>query len=387
MERRRGSPDFLLLFMTLALVGFGILMVFSSSYILAYYNPDYNNDSLYFVKKQAIWAILGFIAMLFTMNIPYTVYKQKFPTIAIGSFILLLLLFTPLGMKINGARSWLGIGKSFSIQPAEFAKLGLIIYLAGLIAKKGDRFRMWKQGLAPALIATTAFCGMVMLQPDLGTTSIILFTAVVIMFSGGAHLKHLGMLCGVASVALIIFAVAAPYRLARIKTFINPWNDGMNGLEQGYHLIQSFYAIANGGLSGAGFGKSIQKYLYLPYPQTDFIFSVIAEEIGFFGCALFILFFVLFLWRIILITLRCEDTFGLLVGIGVVSMIGIQAIINIGGVTGSMPITGVPLPFVSYGGSSLLVFMTSMGIVLSISRETFKKRAQRQEQQLRKLSH
>ncbi|MBP1932840.1 putative lipid II flippase FtsW [Ammoniphilus resinae] len=371
MEKSRGMPDFLLLFMTLALVGFGIVMVFSASYILAYYDPDYNNDSLYFVKRQALWALFGLIAMLIAMNVPYSFYKQSFPLIAFFSFLILFLVYTPLGKELNGARSWIGLGP-FTLQPAEFSKVGLIIYLSGLISKKGERFRLWKNGLVPALVVTGTFFLAIAGQPDFGTGVILLMTAVVVIFSGGAHLKHLMALCIPAVAALAVMIMLAPYRIRRITTFLNPWNDGMNGLDEGYHLIQSFYAMANGGVGGVGFGKSIQKYLYLPYPQTDFIFSVMAEELGFVGCALFLLFFILFLWRIIYITTECKDTFGNLVGIGIVSMVSIQTIINIGGVTGSIPITGVPLPFISYGGSSLLVCMLSMGIILSISRETHK---------------
>ncbi len=372
MEKSRGMPDFLLLFMTLTLVGFGIVMVFSASYILAYYDQNYQNDSLYFVKKQILWAFLGFAGMLFAMNVPYPVYKRNFSLIAVISLVLLFLVFTPLGMRINGARSWINLG--FTLQPAEIAKLGLIIYLSGLIAKKKDRFRLWKIGLFPALAVTATFCLAIAAQPDFGTGAIVLLTAVVVMFSGGANLKHLGYLCLAGFLLMIAFALSEPYRVARLTTFWNPWNDGMNGLGTGYHLIQSLYAMGHGGIDGVGFGKSIQKFLYLPYPQTDFIFSVMAEEFGFVGCSLYILFFLLFLWRIIHITLKCEDIFGILVGIGVVSMISIQSLINIGGVTGTIPITGVPLPFISYGGSSLMVCMTSMGIILSISRESYKQK-------------
>jgi cell division protein FtsW len=372
MAKTRGLPDFLLLFMTLALVGFGIVMVFSSSYILAYFDPDYN-DSLYFVKKQIMWAIIGIAAMFITMNIPYQFYKKAFPIIAILSFLLLFLVYTPLGIKLNGARSWIGLGP-FSLQPAEFAKLGLIIYLAGLIAKKEDKFRLLKSGLTPALVVSGTFFLAVAGQPDFGTGVILLLTAGVVIFSGGAHLKHLAMLCFPVLTALTMFVISEPYRIARITTFMNPWNDGMNGLGNGYQLAQSLYAIGHGQISGVGFGKSIQKFLYLPYPQTDFIFAVMAEELGFIGCTLFLLFFLIFLLRIITVTMRCQDLFSNLMGIGVVSMISLQALINIGGVTGTIPITGIPLPFISYGGSSLLVVLTSMGIILSISRESYKEK-------------
>jgi cell division protein FtsW len=377
LEQTRGRPDFLLLFMTLALAGFGIVMVFSSSYILAYYDPKYN-DSLYFVKKQLVWVSLGFVAMVVVMNIPYRFYRNHFPLLAIASFLLLFLVYTPLGIKLNGARSWIGLGP-LALQPAEFAKLGLVIYLAGLIAKKGDKFRILTYGLVPALVVTFTFFISVLGQPDFGTSVILLLTAGVVIFSGGANLKHLLVICIPAVAALGVFVISAPYRIARITTFMNPWNDGMNGLGSGYQLAQSLYAIGHGQMNGVGFGKSIQKFMYLPYPQTDFIFAVMAEELGFIGSTLFLLFFILFLWRIIHVTLRCPDPFCNLVGIGVVSMIAIQSLINIGGVTGTIPITGVPLPFISYGGSSLLVCMLSMGVILSISREGSRLKADRKQ--------
>ena len=369
MQRSRGMPDFLLLFMTLALVGFGIVMVYSASYILAYYNPRYH-DSLYFVKRQMMWGVFGFIGMLATMNISYTTYKKYFPIITFSCLFLLLLVFTPLGKTVNGARSWIGVG-SFTIQPAEFTKIGLVIYLSGIITKKGDQLRQLKNGLMPVLTVTGVFF-LLIAGHDLGTGMIILLTAGAVIFSGGAHLKHLWYLSLIGIGMVAVMVAIAPYRIARFATFINPWNDGKDGLGNGFQLIQSFYAIGHGGVHGVGFGKSIQKFLYLPYPQTDFIFSVMAEELGFIGCAIFILFFILFLWRIIIITLRSQDLFAILVGIGVTAMLAIQAIINIGGVTGSMPVTGVPLPFISYGGSSLMVGMASMGIILSISRNVAK---------------
>lgn len=372
MPKSRGIPDFLLFFITLALVGFGILMVFSASYILAYNDPNYS-DSLFFVKRQVMWAIIGLIAMLVTMNIPYTFYKKNFPTIVILSFCLLFLVYSPFGVSINGARSWVRIG-SFQFQPAEFAKLGLIIYLAGLIAKKGDKFRTWKKGLVPALVVSGTFF-VAIAEHDFGGGFILFASALAVIFAGGAHLKQLAMLCIPVALAGIVLVATTPYRLLRITTFLDPWNDGMNGLGNGFQLIQSLYAIAHGSYYGVGFGKSIQKYLYLPYPQTDFIFAVMAEEFGLVGCFVFLLFFILFLWRIIHITLKCQDTFAQLVGIGVVSMISIQTFINIGGVTGIIPITGVTLPFISYGGTSLLICMISMGIILSISREISKKSA------------
>lgn len=369
MEKNRGAPDFLLLFLTLVLVGFGIIMVFSSSSVLAYHNFG---DNLYFVKRQTMWAVIGFIAMLIAMNIPYRFYRKFFFLFGFVSLILLILVYIPgIGIERNGARSWIGAG-SFSLQPAEFAKLGLILYISALISRKGELFRTFWSGLFPVITVVLLFFSLIAAQPDLGGALIILMTAALIIFCGGANLKQLFNLFLLASPFIFILAWKAQYRRDRLLTFLDPWNDGMNGLGDGYQLIHSYYAMAHGGITGAGFGKSIEKYLYLPYPQTDFIFSIMAEEFGFIGIVLFLLVFLLLLWRGLYVCLRCHDLFAKLVGIGFIGEIAIQAFINIGGVTGTIPITGVTLPFISYGGSSLLVSMIGTGILLSISRESNK---------------
>jgi cell division protein FtsW len=302
-------------------------------------------------------------------NIPFSFYKDRFFLFLLGSVFLLLLVFVPfLGKTFNGAHSWIGIG-SFTIQPAEFAKLGLIIYLAALISKKKEIMKSFRRGLLPALIVTMLFFLMIAIQPDYGTALILLTTAGLMIVVGGANLKHIFYLILVGIIILPILILSAGYRFSRFTSFLNPWDDPYVG---GYHLIQSLIALGNGGIFGTGFGKGIQKFFYLPYPQSDFIFSVIGEELGFVGIFSFFIGLLLLLWRIIVISLKSEDSFGTLLGIGIASMIGIQTFINIGGVTGTIPITGVPLPFISTGGSSLIMFMTAVGIVLSMSRENNK---------------
>lgn len=366
MKVRRGTPDFLLLFLTLGIVGFGIVMVFSSSFTISYWDKG---NRWFFTQRQLIWGGIGLIFMLLTMNIPFHLYKKHFFTIMLSSFILLLLVFVPgLGKTINGSKSWIGIGFS-TIQPAEFAKLGLIIYLSALISKKKEKMKSFRYGLFPSILITLLFFLMIALQPDYGTGMILLATAGVIMIVGGANLKHifLFLLMGLAAIPFII--MSAGYRLSRFTSYLDPWSDPYGN---GYHLIQSLLALGNGGILGAGFGKGIQKYFYLPYPQSDFIFSVIGEELGFVGITLFILVFLLLIWRILIISLRSKDSFGTLTGVGIASLFAIQAFVNIGGISGTIPITGVPLPFVSAGGSSLVMSMTSIGIILSLSRENNK---------------
>ncbi|USG63698.1 putative lipid II flippase FtsW [Brevibacillus ruminantium] len=371
--KTRGVPDFLLLFLTALLVGFGITMVLSSSSIFALTSFTVNGckvcggDELYFVKRQAVFLLVGTVGMLITMNIPFSFYKRNFLLIAFVSVLALILVLIPgIGQKIQGARSWFSLGP-VNLQPAEFAKLGLILYLAAIISKKGDGFRDLKKGLLPPLVVTGIFCGLIVIQPDMGTAAILLGTAVIVMICGGARLSHLFLLgFPTSTLAFIAYVTTKNHAWDRLTSFMDPWSDP---LDTGYHIKQSLIAIAHGGWTGTGFGKSIQKYLYLPEAHTDFIFAVMAEELGFIGTTLFLLIYLLFLLRGIQICLKVQDTFASLAGIGIISMIGIQAFINIGGVTATIPLTGVPLPFISYGGSSLLAILLSTGILLSVSRE------------------
>ncbi|MEB3103863.1 putative lipid II flippase FtsW [Ferviditalea candida] len=361
---RRGTPDFLLLLLTFALVGFGLVMVFSASYNL-------NADPLYFTKRQSLWAVLGTGAMLFLMNLNYKKLKVWFVPFFVATLFLLVfvLLF---GVERNGAKSWFGIG-SIGGQPTEFAKLAIILYLSALISKKGEKIRDFKTGFLPVLMIVGFVALLIMLQPDLGSTMILVLTATILMIAGGVNLKHLFMIGGAMSLLLAIFVSVSllrghteSYRLDRFTAFVDPWS---HQLDSGFHTVQSLYAFGHGGLSGAGFGQSIQKLFYLPEAHNDFIFAIIGEELGFVGSLIFLLVYLLFLWRGLLIALRSTDPFGVLVGTGIISMIGVQAVINIGGVTNVIPITGVTLPFISFGGSSLLTTMMSTGILLSISRE------------------
>jgi len=367
---RKGSPDFLLMFLTLILTGFGILMVFSASSATA--AIEYN-DSLYFTKRQIIWAAAGLFLMLIMMNIPFLWWKKLvFPVfvLAIASLVLVLIF----GVVRNGARSWFQIGP-FGGQPTEFAKLAIIMYLAALISRKGEKFRDFKRGLLPVMIIVGIVCALIMMQPDLGSCFILVMTAGLVIIAGGANLKHillsglfLASILGCVLGGYFLFTPAdqiKSYRLDRFTAYLDPWADP---LDTGFHLIQSLYAFGHGGLTGAGFGQSIQKLHYLPYAYNDFIFPVIGEELGLIGALTVLLVLLLLMWRALIISLRCPDIFGTLLGTGIVGMIGIQAVINLGGVTGLIPITGVTLPFISYGGSSLLVTLVSMGILLSISR-------------------
>lgn len=383
---KRGTPDFQLLILTLLLVGFGLVMVFSSSSSIAIASKSFNNDALYFTKKQLMWAIIGLFGMFFAMNIRFNKYKKLYaPFFLFTTALLLLVLIT--GKVLNGAKSWIHLF-GFSLQPAEFAKIAIILYLAALITKKGERFRDFKTGYFPVLIIVGFIAGLIMLQPDFGTCFILVSTCGLVIYAGGASMKHImGSILlvvlggGLAFGANALFSSMSPstpaldsattvtaeqnYKIGRIQAFLDPLSDINGG---SLNLYRSLVAIGDGGVTGSGLGQGTMKLHYLPNAYNDFIFSVIGEELGFIGSALFLLVYLYFIWRGIIVSLRCPDPFGTLVGIGIMGLIAIQAFINIGGVTQTIPVTGVTLPFISYGGTSLFVMMVAMGIVLSISR-------------------
>ena len=359
-------------------------MVFSASSSLTVASEKFNHDALYFTKRQFVSVSLGVFFMFIAMNIPYNKYKVLFiPFFMIT--IIMLILVPYFGEVTNGARSWFRLGK-LSIQPTEFAKLATILYLAALITKKGERMRDLKKGFIPVIMIAGAVAGLIMMQPDLGSCLILVATCCIIIYAGGASMKHimgsialfvlgaglvLGMnaLIGSFSHTETSTTVEQSYKKDRISAFLDPFADADGS---GYNLIQSLTAIGQGGITGSGFGQSIQKLHYLPNAYNDFIFAVIGEEFGFIGTSLFLLIYLYFIWRGIIVSLRCPDPFGTLVGIGIMGLVAIQAFINIGGVTQTIPLTGVTLPFISAGGSSTLVMMISMGILLSISRESNK---------------
>lgn len=357
----RKNPDLLIIAAVLLLLGIGVVIVYSASAILS---QQRYGDSFYFAKRQLLWAVAGLGMMFFMMNFEYTRLKQWSKTIMLICFFLLIVVLTPLGVERNGSHAWLGIG-SFGIQPSEAAKLGLIIFFAWYLEKHQNRIHEFRKGLLPPLVILVAAVGLIMLEPDLGQSTVLAGTTLIVIFAAGARVKHL---FGLASLALPAFAalvMVAPYRLKRIFAFLDPWK---YELDAGYQIIQSLYALGPGGLMGLGLGRSRQKFLYLPEPQTDFVFCILAEELGFIGGATVLILFLVLLWRGVRTAITAKDTFGSLLAIGITGMIAVQVIINIGVVTGSMPVTGITLPFISYGGSSLLLMLTGVGILLNISR-------------------
>ena len=362
MARARTAPDLWMIIPTLLILAIGVIMVYSASAILAFH--DFG-DSFYYLKRQLIFAALGVGAMLITMRIDYHVWG-KFANIGlIICFSLLVIVLIPgIGVERGGARSWLGIA-SFGIQPSEFMKMAMIIFMAKVLAVPESRITSFSRGLLPMLLILGLAFGLIMLQPDLGTGAVLLGATLLVIYTAGAKLSHLGWLGIVGIVGFASLIAAAPYRLQRITSFLDPWQDPLGA---GYQIIQSLYAIGPGGLVGLGLGMSRQKYSYLPEPQTDFIFSIIAEELGFIGASAVLLLFLLLIWRGMRTAITAPDSFGSLLATGIVGMIAVQVIINIAVVTGMMPVTGITLPLISAGGSSLTLMLTAIGILLNISR-------------------
>ncbi|GGK27593.1 stage V sporulation protein E [Caldalkalibacillus thermarum] len=357
-----GRPDFIILIVTLILLGFGLVMIYSSSHHIAYWE---HQDSAYFLKRQLVWAFLGLLMLYITMNIPYRLYRKLVPVILLVLLVMMVLVLVPgFGLKEKGAQRWLNLGV-VTLQPSEFVKLGLIMYLASIYSKKQGYISQFKRGVLPPLVIVGLFFGLTLLQRDLGTASMLMLFTFVILFCAGARMRHMLALGLMGFLMVGIFAVTQPYRLERLTAFLDPWADP---LDTGYHTIQSLYAIGNGGLWGMGFNNSIQKQFYLPEPHTDFIFAVVAEEWGLVGVIGVLLAYLVLILRGIQLSLHAPDAFGMLLGIGISGMIGIQALINIGVVSGLLPVTGLTLPFLSYGGSSLLLNLVSTGILLNISR-------------------
>lgn len=341
---------------------FGLIMIYSASSIWAEYKFS---DSFHYLKYQLLFFIVGLVLMFIVSKIDYRLYYKKANTILICCFILLILVLIPgIGSVRNGSRSWFGIA-SFGIQPSEAAKLGLIIFTSKYLSKSNKFLKSYKEGVFPILGITFLFFGLIMLEPDLGTGVILVVAITALLFISGVNMKFfygLGLLGVIGLVALIVIA---PYRMDRITAFINPWKDASG---TGFQIIQSLYAIGPGGLLGTGFLNSIQKHFYLPEPQTDFIFSIIAEEFGVVGAFIVVGLFSLILYRGIKIALNSKDLFDKYLSLGIIFQLIFQALMNLMVVIGLIPVTGVTLPFLSYGGSSLLVSMVSIGILLNISR-------------------
>ena len=343
---------------------FGLIMIYSASNIWSEYKF---NDPYKYLKSQGLFLIISYIALFIISKVPYVEYKKKANMIFLVCVVLLVLVLIPgVGSVRNGSRSWFGIG-GFGIQPSEFTKLGLIIFTSKYLSNNSKEIRDIKKGVLPILGILLLIFGLIMLEPDFGTGVVIVMTIVVLLFTSGVKMNFfikIGVLGLIGVVALIIIA---PYRMQRILSFINPWNDPLGS---GFQIIQSLYAIGPGGLLGLGFGNSVQKHFYLPEPQTDFIFSIISEEFGFMGVLLVSILFITIIYSGFKMAMKCEDLFGKYLAFGITFGLAFQTMLNLMVVVGLIPVTGVTLPFLSYGGSSLLITMCGMGILLNISKNS-----------------
>lgn len=362
MSKVRSAPDFLIVMSTMCILSIGLIMVYSASAVLSYHEFG---DAFYYMKRQLLFAGIGVLMMLLLMNVDYWILRRWAITGLIICFLLLILVLVPgVGLIRGGAQSWIGIG-AFSIQPAEFIKIWMIIFLAKYLSENQKKIIFFGRGLLPSLLLVFIAFALIMLQPDLGTGAVMVATSVVMIYIAGARVSHLAGLAMLGIVGFIGLILAAPYRISRITSFLDPWQDPLGA---GYQIIQSLYAIGPGGLMGLGLGMSRQKFYYLPEPQTDFIFAILAEELGFIGGATVLLLFTLLLWRGMRVAITAPDLYGSLLAAGIVAMIAIQVVINIGVVIGMFPVTGITLPFLSYGGSSLTLMLMAVGILLNVSR-------------------
>jgi cell division protein FtsW len=361
----KGSPktnyDIGLLVITLALLGVGLVMLYSSSSIMA---EQRFGDSLYFVKRQVLFVLIGLAVLIVSKNLPYSLYRRLvYVILAVSILSLAFVLLPEVGHRVGGARRWLRLGP-FSLQPAEFAKLALIIFISYSLAKKEGRLQEFSIGFVPHVFMTAVFVGLVALQPDLGTAVTYVVLVFLLLFIAGVRLRYL-LTTALLLVPVLALAISqVSYRWKRLLAFLNPWRDPS---DSSFQLIHSLVALGSGGPLGAGLGSGQQKLFYLPEPHTDFILAVIGEETGLVGVCLVLLLYVLLVCKGVKIALKAPDRFGTYLAFGLTMIIGLQALINAAVVMGVLPTKGLPLPLISYGGSSLLTNLAAIGIVMNIS--------------------
>jgi len=332
MKNKRVELTLLIAVIILSL--FGVIMIYSSSYIWAEYKY---NDPYKYLKNQALFFVIGIVLMNIISKIDYKKYFKYSSKILLVCIILLILVLIPgIGTVRNGSRSWFGIG-SFGIQPSEFAKLGLIIFTSKYLSNNPNSMKNFKKGVLPILVITISIFGIIMLQPDFGTGTILVMTIIGLLFIAGLNIKIFLKFGVVAVIGVIALILIAPYRLKRILSFLDPWSDPLGS---GFQIIQSLYSIGPGGLFGLGFGNSIQKHFYLPEPQTDFIFSIISEEFGFMGIVIVSFFFIIIFYNCLKISMKCNDLFGKYLSFGITFGLIFQTILNLSVVVGLIPVTG-----------------------------------------------
>ncbi len=374
-QKRSAQPaDFWIILLTMILVVIGLIMVYDSSYYAAQQSAEYNHDGMYFLKKQLVGLVMGIVAMaalsyrgrVFGVYMDYHFWQRiTFPLLGIALVLMIMVWIPGVGVTVNNASRWVQIGPLPSIQPSEPAKFAVIVYLAHLFTLRKNEMGDFMRTVVPALFITGIFCLLLLLQPNMSMLMTYIFVLGLMLWIGGAKWQHLLLLVGLGAVALYIGFQIWPHVAKRMTIFLDPESDPLG---DGYQILQSLYAIANGGFGGVGIGNSIQKYLYLPYRETDFIFAIYAEEFGFIGCIVLFALYWLLIWRCVIVTVNAPDRFGKMLAAGITIMLAVQVLINIGVVVGCMPPTGLPLPFISSGGTSLAIFLAEIGVMLNISK-------------------
>lgn len=358
--------DFTLLITILLLLFIGLVMVLSASSPSAL---SETGNSYEFFSKQLIFAILGIGAMLIISKIDYRFYQKFYKHAWVLAAVLLALVLIA-GRSVNGSKRWIYITNTLSFQPSEMVKMLMIIFYAGILVKNRDELGKYGMGFIKHIAFLAPIIVLLLLEPHFSSSVVIIGICSIMMIVAGCKFWHFLATGGTFGVpAIVALVMLEPYRLKRVVTFLDPWKD-ITG--DGWQVVQSLYAIGSGGLFGVGLGDSKQKYLYIPEPHNDFIFSILGEELGFIGCAVVLILFAIFIWRGILIAMRAPDMFGSLLAVGITALVGIQVIINVAVVTSSMPATGMPLPFFSYGGTALFMLLCEMGVLLNISRAAAK---------------
>ena len=362
-KRKRRPVDKTLPVIVALLLMMGLVTLFSATY----YNAQDGGDALSEVKKQLFGMAIGFVAMLFTSRIPYWFWgrhRVALAGLALSAVLLILVIIPGVGVYVNGSRRWLRLGP-LSFQPSEFANYALVLFVSLALAARGKRVRRFFDGILPVLAAPAVAFLLILEQPNLSTAGSILIVSVILVMLAGAKWRHMLLLGGGGLAVGAYYAWSAPYRRARLLSFTDPF---AKMSDEGYQLAQSLIAFGSGGLFGMGLGRGRQKYAYLPYPESDFIFAIVGEDFGLLGCVAVILLFIAFLFAGMRIALTCPERFGCLLAAGITAMITVQAFINMGVVIGILPTTGLPLPFFSAGGTSLSITMAAVGVLLSISR-------------------
>ncbi|MGH7332782.1 MAG: putative lipid II flippase FtsW [Candidatus Rokuibacteriota bacterium] len=361
---RKLKPDMWLFGAAVVLLSVGVVMVYSASAIVA---AERFHDPFIFLKKQLFWAGLGGLALWGALRIDYRrLEKLMVPALVVAAILLILVLIPPFGQSINGTRRWFRVGP-VSFQPVELAKLAMVIYLAAFLARRREQLQDFWRGFLPPLMVVAPLAGLVLLQPDLGNGLTLIAVTFGLLFLAGTRWQHLALITVMAVPLLVGLVLMAPYRLRRIMAFLDPWQDPRGS---GFQIIQSYLAIGSGGPLGRGIGESRQKLFYLPESHTDFIFAIVSEELGFVGAMAMLVLFAVFIWRGLRIGLGAAEPFGAYLALGITVLIATQTIVNLGVVTGLLPTKGLPLPFVSFGGSALVVTMLSTGVLLNISQHT-----------------